>query len=436
MLLVQKFLLTNTFGQLEKQHGVEISVGGKFGHKFSLNYSQLDSEPTDELANQCRGLILSNGSSLFESAEQKRNKLYFDHICPGPTRIIAYGFDRFFNEGHLESKLDWKDPDLKIYDKIDGTLLFLSFDDVINEWHVSTRSTPEANVSLSFSQFTFRSLFEYVLSKSQTDFKSVTSKLDPQFTYIFEIVGPFNRIVVKYHFCRLYFLGLRNKITYKEEKPEQYFEPLSFFCHLPLTYNLSSLQDIVSLVNSRTPIEHEGVVVRDSQFNRLKIKNAAYLIYNHARDVCEKSPRGCLEMILKEQEDDILPYIPEELANEVLNMKSMLSGFIKNWEAKFDDVFSLMEKKRQTEEFAEWPERKLFALCVSEIGLWDSPCFGIFGGKYQNLKDYIFSHQKNDNWPSSFLNALLIHIGYKVDKTVDTAVSIYDSNSPGPISRR
>ena len=58
MLLVQKFLETKTFGDLARDHGVYASFS-KSGHKFSLNYDQIEARESDPLSQQCRGLILA-----------------------------------------------------------------------------------------------------------------------------------------------------------------------------------------------------------------------------------------------------------------------------------------------------------------------------------------------------------------------------------------
>ncbi len=58
MLLVQKYLETHSFANLAAEHGVYASFS-KSGHKFSLNYDQIEAKESDPLAQECRGLILS-----------------------------------------------------------------------------------------------------------------------------------------------------------------------------------------------------------------------------------------------------------------------------------------------------------------------------------------------------------------------------------------
>src|ERR1700678_615116 len=109
MLLVQEYLETHTFGELFLEHGVEVSPS-KSGHKFSLNYSMIDSKDTNQLSNQCRGLILStvDGSSLNDKATLKNARLNFDDVCTGQTIVLGRALDRFFNYGQGAcAEIDW-----------------------------------------------------------------------------------------------------------------------------------------------------------------------------------------------------------------------------------------------------------------------------------------------------------------------------------------
>ena len=60
-LLVQDFLRTGSLASLHTVHGVKCRIAG---HKASFNYDQINARDSDELAQQCRGLILANGEAL------------------------------------------------------------------------------------------------------------------------------------------------------------------------------------------------------------------------------------------------------------------------------------------------------------------------------------------------------------------------------------
>lgn len=150
MLLVQDYLLTHSLLDLENEYGVFASFS-KDGSKFSLNYDQILVRDSDELSQQCRGLILAaaDGSSYRPQAEVDGSKLKYSHITPGATQVVAMPFKRFFNLGQgSAAKIDL-DSTVRIMEKMDGTLIILYHDQLKNEWHVATRSVPEADVPLN-----------------------------------------------------------------------------------------------------------------------------------------------------------------------------------------------------------------------------------------------------------------------------------------------
>jgi len=97
MLLVQEYLKTKSFGDLAREHGVYASFS-KSGHKWSLNYDQIEAKESDPLAQECRGLILSavDGKSFLNQAVIVNGKLSYDNIVPGDTTILAYPIEKIF----------------------------------------------------------------------------------------------------------------------------------------------------------------------------------------------------------------------------------------------------------------------------------------------------------------------------------------------------
>lgn len=80
-------------------------------------------------------------------------------------------------------------------EKVDGSLISVWFNTVDQKWEISTRSSifGDAVVGLN-SRTTFR---ELVLKVFPT-FSDFFAKCDDQKTYIFEYIGPDNRIVTAY----------------------------------------------------------------------------------------------------------------------------------------------------------------------------------------------------------------------------------------------
>lgn len=416
MLLVQHYLRTKTFGDLERDHGVEISIDRRFGHKFSLNYSQIFSKENDPLACQCRGLILTNGSSLFESAERRADGNYdFSKICPGSTQILSYGMDRFFNYQQSVAYIDFNDPKLKIFEKIDGSIIFLYFDHIIHQWCCATRSVPEADVPLTgFSDLTFRKLFEKALfNTAGLSFKEFCQKLNPENTYCFELSSPYNRVVVNYNETKIVLIAIRNIKTKLEQYPEN---EINFPIPVVESYDFGSLNKIIEYVNNTNPLEHEGVVLRDSKFNRIKIKSASYVAFNKATDTLTKSPRACLELVLNEKVDDVVSFVPEEIKKDLFNIQTLLKSFLTQYQENYQKCYQLFQELKNTDpSVATWDDRKIFAKCVEEIlSKWTAPAYWMRSNEPKNILDYIKSKQKNGIWSDSFLNNLLELIGFKI----------------------
>lgn len=405
MLLVQEFLKSHSFKELQEQHGVYASFSNS-GHKWSLNYDQLEVKNNDPLSQECRGLILSthNGISLKSQAVMVEDRLKYDHLCPGKTVVLAFPMKRFFNHGQdCAAKIDWQDPKLSVFEKLDGTLTILYFDCFVNQWHVATRSVPEANLIIDNGSFTFRTLFEKAVKDTiGISFEEFTSKLDRSVTYCFELTSPYNRIVVKYDYTTISLLAARNIISLQEldiDQVETYNIPQV------KKYTFSTIDKLLNWVSSQNPLEHEGIVVKDSHFNRVKAKNAAYVAFNRARDVLGSSDRNCLELILLNKEDDVIPALPPEIVKNLLSIKKKYFIWIKSQEKIYNDLIEDPHVSSSKKNFALTLNKKI------NKHIYRPAFFAVFDKKVKSIKDFIQSQSHNDTWSNGFLDRILSEIG-------------------------
>ena len=412
-ILVQDYLFSHSLAELEAEHGIETSaVAGEY--MFSLNYNQITSKPSP-LTNQCRGLILAtNGKPLQESQVSGTEPV-------GETYVMARPMDRFFNMGDSNaSALDFNDPETVFFEKLDGTLCILYFNPELNEWHVATRKVPMADKPItSWEHMTFRKLFEKALCETlnvptnetvQTIlfFNAWTSKLDKEITYYFELTTPMNRIVVNYQNFGLHILGCRNTKTGQE------FDTRSGLFGIPScpSHGISNLNDLLAFVGSKPPFEQEGIVVRDKNFNRIKVKSLAYLAYNKARDSTANSPRAVMELILTETLDDVFPVLDKFVQDKALVMQNGLRKLVAKVDSQFTEIMSKIEESRDTPVqtlASPQNERKMFALAVQEKNGWMSPLMDRFSGNNTGLLDYINKRKMKDTneYPSSLLDTLV-----------------------------
>lgn len=403
MLLVQKYLENHTFGDLARDHGVYASFS-KSGHKFSLNYDQIEAKESDPLAQECRGLILATEDDRILMGEVAHDgKLTRDNLSPGKTTILAYPMKRFFNYGQgSAAQIDWSDSKLSVLEKLDGTLCIVYWDPFISAWCVATRSVPEADLLMDNGIFTFRTLFEKaVKDTSGLDFDDFTKKLDIHHTYCFELTTPYNRIVVEYKNNGVTLLAARDMISLLEVYPDQCMIVKEGIVPAVQAYAPTSVDELVSWVSSLNPMEHEGVVVRDSHFNRIKVKNAAYVAYNKVRDTLSTSERNCVELILAEKDDDVIPFLPEEIVKNIQKIKIGVQRAIKDHDAAYQAAHAEASAKAPG-------DKKTFAILVTKNKtLWSAPFFAMFDGKASNMKDFIAKNRKDGTWGNSFLDKFL-----------------------------
>lgn len=406
MMLVQEYLQSHSLDDLIREHGIYPGFGNKGQRqKFCLNYDQIESRNSDPLTIECRGLILAkrDGSPVSNS----------DVL--GETIILCRPMDRFFNQGQGEAAvIDFSDPATVLMDKLDGTLTNLYFDPFLKEWCVSTRSVPDADTSIDgFEEFTFRRLFEIALCQeaanrgfvksraegmsTHMEFVAFTNHLSKSFTYCFELTAPENQVVVRYEKPGLTCLAIRNTQEGWETKQfkELFGEFVGEIVPFIKEHHFSCLDEVVEFICSKNPSEFEGMVARDKNYKRVKMKHPGYLALSSLKGSATSSPRRLMELVLLEKGDDVMPLLPAHAQKALAELQESLLTFVKT----YDELFIKLRSKCES--------RKDFALAVQEGKHWIGPLMNMFLGK-GSMKDYILSQKNQDSssWSDSFLDRL------------------------------
>lgn len=250
-LAVQKYLrggrwpndLTDELGIKIYEHPVLPLIG--------LKYDQIKSPKTNPIVRDCRGIVLEKYS----------------------WNVVAKPFRRFFNYGEdiNNCKFDWSD--FTTTTKEDGSLIILY--SYSGRWHVNT----SGSFGLGECNFSGKSWTELFWETSSIDRRH----LDPSLTYIFEMWTPYNKVL------RMYPKGFTTLLSafYMPTLCELSVESIDGLAkHLgvprPDAHHFTSSDDIVSFLQTNAvgdPL-FEGVVVRDRNDERLKIKSDTYLA-NH-----------------------------------------------------------------------------------------------------------------------------------------------------------
>lgn len=282
---------------------------------------------------------------------------------------------------------------------VHNSMAQLYHDPFQKSWHVATRSCPEADIPIDGTSYTFRSLFEEGLRTScnKISFEDFTANLNKKYTYVFEITSYYNRIVCLYKKTEITILAARNLENLKEIR----LDLIKINVPKVECFNLKSIEDTLQWVSYQKPTEHEGVVIVDGKFNRIKVKNPSYVLAHRAKDNFLRSDRSCLEAILLGQEDDLIPLLPQPMIDKIHIYKSKLNSFIK----KYDDIYQETIKSLPAD-----ATQKDFALKISSQKIWHPPLFNIYSGKCKDMNQFIQMHKKDGTWHSSFLDKLIVYI--------------------------
>ena len=345
---------------------------------------------------------------------------------------------RFFNIGQgSAAPINWSDPNLAVLEKLDGTLCIVYYDPFTNQWCVATRSVPEADLLMDNGIFTFRTLFEKALKDtSGLSFADFTRELNTRITYCFELTTPYNRIVVYYPQSSITLLAARRlygdlgefdfsnlggmgwaKYDNLDDKIKEHLTSLGHDATdtpealVPKPFNLAgvpvvqahtytTIDELLTWVSSLNPMEHEGVVIRDANFNRIKVKNAAYVAASKIRESLATSPRNCLELILLGKDDDAASFLPQEIQ---ANLASLKERFV-IWLKKQEELVQIITAEARS--IAS--DKKTFALTVQKYNpSMPAMFYHIYNEKANSAKDFIEKSRKDGTWPDSFIDKIL-----------------------------
>ncbi len=257
---------------LYKCHGIKVKREGCYAI-FNYSYDCLFQDP---LVQEARGIIID---------------------CD-ELEVICWPFRKFGN--HYESyadKIDWSSA--RVLEKVDGSIIKLWFDKKASKWQFSTNGTIRSENASVGDRF---GLTYYDVILSADNYHTIPfDKLDETNTYIFELVSPETKVLVKYDRASLYHIGTRNNTTGIEldvdigiKKPREY--PID---------SLESCLKAAAMLNkdNREELTDEGFVVVDKNWNRVKIKSPDYLMINCIVKNYSFSKKEYISMVLENSEN-------------------------------------------------------------------------------------------------------------------------------------
>ena len=317
-----------------------------------LKYSQIDSDFNNEIVRECRGLIIDKNLN--------------------PVCIPFYKFGNY-GEPYADN-IDWATA--KVEEKIDGSLIKVwNYDE---KWIVSTNGTIFANkanigsdsdnnneIKTDTKYSNFGELFEEAAVRAGLDINS----LNPQYTYMFELVSPYNRVVVPYEEIDLYHIGTRDNISLKELD-------IDIGIKRPVMYQCNNLNGLIEMASKLRYCE-EGYVVKDADFKRIKVKSPAYVSVSNL--ISGMNEKRLLELLRTNEVGEFLTYFPEYRPH-IENLKHKIDCLI-------EYINSIIQEKIAP---IQYETRKGFAEMATKTK-YPAFFFIYYDGKVKTPQEWIWS---------------------------------------------
>lgn len=245
---------TDWYETLHKDYGIRIKKEDSLAI-FSYN---IECDFRDPIVQEARGIII-------------------DHE---KMEVVCWPFRKFGNYTECYADpIDWNNA--VVLEKVDGSIIKLWYNKITEVWQFSTNGVINAENATTdaFSNIAYGALIRQAVNYKDIPF----DKLDKDSTYIFELVSPQTRVVVKYDETALYHLGTRSNITGEERNEDIGIKK-------PKSYKISSLEDCIKAAielnkgcESDDEIANEGFVVVDKNWNRVKVKSPDYIMMHRLK---------------------------------------------------------------------------------------------------------------------------------------------------------
>lgn len=343
------------FSELEKAYAIKASIHSKYSNLVLFKYNQIESPFSERIVRECRGIILDMNNDW---------------------SIVSFPFMKFFNygEGHAAT-IDWNNA--VVQEKLDGSLITLYVYD--NMWHVATSGTPDAKGNVNGFDFSFAELFWEAFEKTDSNLPP----LDCNKCFMFELMSPYNKIVVRHDKLKISLLGgrdLNSNIEFSAVEASKYFTNIA-----PVKeFSFKNVDEILSSFPDLNPIGQEGYVVvsvDNNLFNRIKLKSPAYVALHHMKDGLS-SKKSLVTVVLNGEIDEVCTAFPE-YRYELLVLKQKINELVLMTEEEYKKITHI-------------PVQKDFALLAVKTKV-PGALFALRSGKAKSVHSY-FCNMNIDNF--------------------------------------
>lgn len=358
-----------------KKHGLEKAVKNfklktrDYPHKILLKYDQIESDMSLEEVQDCRGLILEKGT----------------------WKVMSMSFRKFFNaEEGKAAKIDWDTA--HVLEKLDGSMIQVYWDWVLGKWFAGTTGTAEGEGEVNNKDgLSFNDLFWKTL-KDKYEVDTTHEVFERGNVYVFELTTPYN-IVVKPHGESSVTLLAARDLKDLVEYPYSGMKLNEKFIPFPLvkSYDLNK-GDVGHIKRTFENMlwHEEGYIVVDGNFNRIKIKNPAYVAVHHLKS--KTAEHNIIEVVKSNEIDEFAATFPER-QEEIQRLKVSYDNLIQSLEGIWE-VLQKHKPKNITPKEQKKFAMKLFELAEvnKDLKAFSGLFFALKDGKAESVKQYIHDY--------------------------------------------
>ena len=318
MLKIQEFILAH-------ENWRELLTAAPYNLKIAedndyviFKYNQIDSDFNEEICKEARGLILDSLNDF---------------------KVVRFAFEKFFNLGEgFAAKIDWDSAVAS--EKIDGSIMSVWY--ARGAWHLSTNGTVDAFKAPLNGVGPYKNFGELFTSVMPLSFFEGEhfGKTWENLCFTFELVSPYNKVVIDYPETKVYLLSMREMDTLNEISGDvvRVFGKINGF-NLPQEYKLNNEKEFCELVESM-PEGHEGIVVRDMYNERVKIKTKSYFELHRMVNNGVVTVARMVELIRANDHEEFLAYFPEykpmfdKIAKQLEDVKTLVEcveTYVTSW---------------------------------------------------------------------------------------------------------
>lgn len=364
-----------------------------------FNYNLFESDLSLPIVKQCRGTVVE--------------------IKDGKAKVVCGPYLKFFNYGDPNcDEIDWDTAVIR--EKVDGQLIKAFNYKGFIFWVSNGDFRLEANLTKTSSNIQDYKdlLFEAAIQPYKEHIPSWVrptllkspcfeicnlpwlKQIPEGWTLMFELCSPYNRIIVDYPDIKLWFHGARDNEG-NEREPEDVATMFTIPYEIPKKFNFKNMSEALNEIVHWDGLAHEGLVVCDKNYHRIKVKSENYLEEKFKRDFVDSLDRDdtIFKLIIEESYDDFLPSHPEikEPINYMVERIEKVKGKIIELS---QDAIDTKNKIGNQKDFSLWVmknKRRLSSIYFGATKVGDAELYykSIFDKNIKNAQGNEYRHFKD-----------------------------------------